>query len=148
MVELGTSTTTSWLLGGLVGMVLLKQLVRYISLERLDALRTDIEDIIADHDERGLLPSIFIFNMYCDRLKRRVSLHKYAWYTIDKASWKTYTMFFIWNWWKEPLAIYWAAGKLRRSVLAEGEEEGDALENHRALRRRNLPLHKHALLNV
>ncbi|KAK7041527.1 hypothetical protein VNI00_009399 [Paramarasmius palmivorus] len=151
-IELGTSTNASWLIIAFIAIAFLKWFRRYISLDCLNALSTDIKDLIADQHKKHHLPSVNIFDEAYNRLRDRVSRHKRVRYTIDEATWKTYIVFFMWDLWKEPLAIHWAAGKLRRRVLAEAEVERSALEHalesYRASRRRNVPLKDHVLPNV
>ncbi|KAK7019669.1 hypothetical protein VNI00_018014 [Paramarasmius palmivorus] len=152
VIDLGTSTNISWLIIGLVGIVFLKWFCRYISLDCLNALSTDIKELIADQHKKHHLPSVELFDEAYNRLRDRVSRHRRVLYTIDDATWKTYILFFMWDLWKEPLAIHWAAGKLRRRVLAEAEVEQNglehALESYRASRRRNFPLQDYVLPNV
>ncbi|KAI3595012.1 hypothetical protein WG66_002383 [Moniliophthora roreri] len=74
------------------------------------------------------------FRNVISRLEDRISKFKHRYYSIDRASWKRYLCFFMWSRWKEPVAIHWAAGKIRREILAEVEAEKFALNTYLASR--------------
>ncbi|KAK7041525.1 hypothetical protein VNI00_009397 [Paramarasmius palmivorus] len=140
-LEALSATQTNYANAIAIGLVLttviavpLKWLLEYTNIDNLESLISDLHDLLTDQREKLCLPSKSSFEASLFGLKHRLSDFKYVCYSIDNASWISIISFILWRRWKEPVAINWQAGRLRREILAEAEVEKAALERYLASR--------------
>ncbi|ESK86140.1 hypothetical protein Moror_9299 [Moniliophthora roreri MCA 2997] len=116
--------------------LLLNRLLAYVKIDRLDTLISGVHDVITDVRKKIPLrhASEDRFKNVIHQLEDRISKFKHRHYSIDRAPWRIYLCFFLWSRWKEPVAIQWAAGKIRREILAEAEAEKLAFNTYLELR--------------